>query len=206
MIVILNGPPRSGKSSIAAAMQESLDGIWINFGVDSFGAMTPQRLQPGVGLRPGGERPDLEPGVEALYRGLFAAVAALADSGLNVVVDVGMHEDYARPLPVRAMAAAALRDRQVLFVGVDCALEVARQRRRETWGGQGFAPSATGDDPVRRWHHAVHHPGDYDLQLDTGGLPPEQCAALIGTRLRDGLTPSALFGDTADDAATGAAH
>jgi hypothetical protein len=33
-IVILNGPPRSGKSSIAAAIQARFDGVWMNLGVD----------------------------------------------------------------------------------------------------------------------------------------------------------------------------
>src|SRR5262245_23555606 len=60
-IVILNGPPRSGKSSIAAEIQERFEGVWMNLGVDHFKQMTPARLQPGIGLRPGGERPDLEP-------------------------------------------------------------------------------------------------------------------------------------------------
>ena len=60
-LVILNGPPRSGKSSIAAAIQNSFEGVWMNLGVDRFMAMTPKRYQHGIGLRPGGERPDLEP-------------------------------------------------------------------------------------------------------------------------------------------------
>ena len=60
-IVILNGAPRFGKSSIATAIQNVFDGVWMNLGVDRFMSMTPERYQPGIGLRPGGERPDLEP-------------------------------------------------------------------------------------------------------------------------------------------------
>jgi chloramphenicol 3-O phosphotransferase len=52
-IVILNGPPRSGKSSIATVIQEPFDGVWMNLGVDRFKQMTPDRFQPGIGLRPG---------------------------------------------------------------------------------------------------------------------------------------------------------
>ena len=33
-IVILNGAPRSGKSSIVTAIQESFPGVWINLGVE----------------------------------------------------------------------------------------------------------------------------------------------------------------------------
>jgi len=66
-IVILNGTPRSGKSSIAAVILQTFDGLWMNMGVDRFMHMTPARYQPGIGLRPGGERQDLEPLVPILY-------------------------------------------------------------------------------------------------------------------------------------------
>src|SRR6266566_3245146 len=59
-IVILNGTPRSGKSSIATVIQNTFEGVWMNLGVDRFKQMTPERYQPGIGLRPGGERSDLE--------------------------------------------------------------------------------------------------------------------------------------------------
>ncbi|WP_391563807.1 phosphotransferase-like protein [Paenibacillus cremeus] len=35
-IVILNGTPRSGKSSIAEAIQNRFDGVWMYLGVDRF--------------------------------------------------------------------------------------------------------------------------------------------------------------------------
>src|SRR5689334_4734740 len=96
-IVILNGTPRSGKSSIAAAIQNTFNGVWMNLGVDGFKQMTPQRYQPGIGLRPGGERPDLEPLIVVLYRAMYASIAAHSRLGLNVVVDVGHHDAYAVP-------------------------------------------------------------------------------------------------------------
>ena len=71
-VVVLNGVPRSGKTSIAHAMQESSDEQWLNLGVDTAAGWLPDRLRPGIGLRPGGERPDLEDAVVLLYRGLFA--------------------------------------------------------------------------------------------------------------------------------------
>jgi chloramphenicol 3-O-phosphotransferase len=60
-VVVLNGPPRSGKSSIADVIQETFDGPWLNLGVDVFSQfVTPPRLRPGMGLHPGGgERPDI---------------------------------------------------------------------------------------------------------------------------------------------------
>src|SRR5438128_7136265 len=72
-IVILNGTPRSGKSSIATVIQNTFEGVWMNLGVDRFKPMAPERYQPGIGLRPGGERPDLEPLIVVLYRATDAA-------------------------------------------------------------------------------------------------------------------------------------
>ncbi|TVR61313.1 MAG: hypothetical protein EA426_03615 [Spirochaetaceae bacterium] len=90
-VIILNGTPRSGKSSIAGAIQRTFEGVWMNLGVDGFMRMTPERYRPGIGVRPGGERPDLEPVVEKMYRALYESIAAHSRQGLNVVVDVGHH-------------------------------------------------------------------------------------------------------------------
>jgi chloramphenicol 3-O phosphotransferase len=71
-IVILNGAPRSGKSSIVAAIQETFDGPWVNLGVDTFKRhVVPKRYSPAIGLRPGGERPDLEPLIAVLYAAML---------------------------------------------------------------------------------------------------------------------------------------
>jgi Chloramphenicol phosphotransferase-like protein len=55
LIVVLNGVPRSGKSSIAAVLEETFPGVWVNLGVDRYKPMVPDRYQPGIGLRPGGK-------------------------------------------------------------------------------------------------------------------------------------------------------
>ncbi len=89
--VILNGTPRSGKSSIATIVQNTFNGVWINLGVDTFMKTTPQRDQPGIGLRPGGERPDLEPLIVTLYHAMYESIAAHSRLGVNVVVDVRHH-------------------------------------------------------------------------------------------------------------------
>ena len=81
-IIILNGAPRAGKSSIAAAIQETFDGPWMNLGTDTFVlAVTPPRLRPGVGLRPGGERQDLEPLVPIFFAAMYESIAATAGWG-----------------------------------------------------------------------------------------------------------------------------
>jgi len=191
-IVILNGPPRSGKSSIAAAIQEKFDGIWMNLGVDHFKRMTPPRFQPGIGLRPGGERPDLEPVVVRLYRAMYEAIATHSRLGINVVVDAVHHDSFSIPRHILRTSARQLEGLPVLCVGVRCPVDVALGRRRATWGGVGYNPAATVRDPVNLWHEAVHTPGIYDLDVDTSVLHPEECADLIARRLTDGPPPSAF--------------
>jgi chloramphenicol 3-O phosphotransferase len=200
-IVVLNGTPRAGKSSIATAIQATFPGVWMNLGVDRFKAMTPDRYQPGIGLRPGGERPDLEPLVRTLYLAMYESVAAHSRAGVNVVVDAGHHDAYSVPLGILPACARRLAGLPAWLVGVRCPLDVIVERRRATWGD-----SAAGDpvpDPVRRWQQAVHVPGLYDLEVDTAALSPEACAAAIHRRLEAGPPPLAFRRLAAGDGPNG---
>lgn len=172
MIILLNGTPRSGKTSIAREIQRTFASLWVNLGVDSLMATTPERYWPGVGLRPGGERPDLEPVVLQLYRGLFASVAAHAEQGINIVVDVGLHSDYRTPLDPFAEAMQLLGAHPKLIVGVRCPTDVVMQRRAET----GMVASR---EMVERWEHALHDGRRYDLEVDTSILSPSEVAEVI---------------------------
>ena len=176
-IVILNGVPRSGKSSIAAAIQQSFDGIWMNLGVDATMAATPKRYLPGIGLRPGGERPDLEPFVAQCYAALFESIAAHSRLGLNVISDLGIHDAYSKPRGILADAARRLAGLPVLFVGVMCPIDVIMARRNAD--PQGYVAGDGVPEPVRRWQEAVHQPGIYDLEVDTSVMSPEHCAEAI---------------------------
>jgi chloramphenicol 3-O phosphotransferase len=190
-IIILNGTPRSGKSSISAAIQNNFDGVWLNLGVDGFKQMTPDRYQPGIGLRPGGERPDLEPLVVVLYAALYEAIAAHSRLGLNVVTDVGHHDGYSAPRGILPDCARRLSGLPVLFVGVHCPIEVVMERRRATWGAPG-GDAGSVPQPVRLWQESVHVPGIYDLEVDTSVLSPSACADVIRQRLAAGPPPSAF--------------
>lgn len=167
-------------------MQDSLPGTWVNLGVDAWMLATPEHLRPGIGLRPGGERPDLEPAVVVLYAGLYESIAAQARLGVNVVVDVGHHEAYSRPLGMLADCARRLAGLRVLWVGVRCPLEVIWQRRKTSWG-QPFC--SAGEDlraAVQRWQEAVHAHGAYDLEVDTSATDPRECVELIAAGLAKG--------------------
>ena len=193
-VVVLNGPPRSGKSSIAAVIQATFDGVWMNIGVDVHARhMTPQEYQPGIGLRPGGERPDLEVLLPALYRGLYDSVAAHSRQGLNVVVDVGHHNSYTAPLHLLRDAARRLAGLPALLVGVRCPVDVIMQRRDATgWKREPpYRPGTDVPEAVYRWDEEVHRPGVYDLEVDTSVLTASECADAIRRRLH-GPSPAAL--------------
>ena len=183
-IVILNGAPRSGKSSIATVIQNTFEGVWMNLGVDRFKPMIPDRYQPGIGLRPGGERPDLEPLIVLLYHAMYEAIAAHSRLGLNIVVDVAHHDSYSVSRGILPNCARQLEGLPVLFVGVRCPLPVVMERRRATWGIS--TADGTVPPPVRLWQEAVHVPGIYDMEVDTATLSPEACAELIRLRITDG--------------------
>lgn len=195
-VVVLNGAPRSGKSSIAAAIQDSFGGLWLNLGVDAFSEVTPARSRPGIGLRPGGERPDLEDDVVRLYEGLFGSVATLSRLGLDVVVDVGLHDRYSRPLGIFELVARQLEQTPAYLVGVRCPLEVIMARRDEAVS-EGSArylatsPAGSVPEPVMRWQEAVHTPGIYDAEVDTSVASPAECAATIRQRVQQG-SPTAF--------------
>jgi chloramphenicol 3-O phosphotransferase len=191
-IVILNGAPRSGKTSIAEALQERPGEVWVNIGVDTSVHSTPERLQPGIGLRPGGERPDLEDAVMVLYARLFDSVATASRLGSRVAVDAGLHEWYSTPRPVRADGARRLRDLPVLLVGVHCPLDVIWRRRRDSWGQDPETADPSLRQAVERWNEAVHAGMPYDLVVDTSVTDPAGCAERISARLAQGSPGTAL--------------
>jgi chloramphenicol 3-O phosphotransferase len=191
-IIILNGAPRSGKSSIVAVIQETFDGLWMNLGVDRFMQMTPPRYLPGIGLRPGGERQDIEPLVPILYSAMYESIAAHSRLGLNVVVDVGHHDAYAIPRGILADSVRRLNGLPVLFVGVCCPIEVIMERRQKTGGKVGSAADSLMPHPVQLWQREVHIPGIYDLEVDTSLLSPGACAEVIRQHLANIPAPPAF--------------
>ncbi|MFT3999470.1 MAG: chloramphenicol phosphotransferase [Rhizobium sp.] len=181
-IIILNGAPRSGKSSIVEVIQADFDGVWLNLGVDAHVRhIMPARYRPGIGLRPGGERPDIEPLVPRLYAALYASIAEHSRRGLNVVAEFGHHDAYSRPLGILADCARLLTGLPALLVGVRCPLDVV-MRRRLAEGPErrrdyvAIAAGAPIPAPVVAWQEHVHRPGIYDLEVDTSTNSPEACA------------------------------
>ena len=174
-IVILNGTSSSGKTTLARALQATLDEPHLEAGLDRFLWALPAPYlntslwhevfrydwppdgdPAGLVIRPGplGDRP---------VAGMYRAIAALARAGNNVVADhVLLDADWLTD------CARALDGCRVLFVGVVCPLDVLEERER-----------ARGDRTLgqaRAQYGPVHAHGAYDLEVDTSRLDPVACA------------------------------
>lgn len=181
--VIINGVPRSGKTAIASEVMAATSSRWVNIGVDSVMAETAEHFLPGIGLRPGGERPDLEQLVLISYEHLFRSIAEHLRSGVNVVADVGIHDDYRQPLDILGVMWRELANQHVLFVGLDCSLVELRERREQS-GYLTWQPGEPIPEPVLRWQQAIHQDKTYDLELDTTSTSAIACASTILAELR----------------------
>ena len=185
-IVCLNGTSSAGKTSIARAAQAILHPqIWLVCGIDTFLSMSSppafedhsiHHWRPAPG---GGMWCDPMPAGVRLLTGGYAAAAALARAGNNVVFDdVSLNADLLRA------CAEAFSPFDSLFVGVRCDLEVLALRERErgnrTQGGAiGMA--------VKAHEHAI-----YDMEVDTTSASAMECASAIVQRLNSGAPGTAF--------------
>jgi chloramphenicol 3-O phosphotransferase len=120
--------------------------------------------------------------VQQLYAALYQSIAAHALAGFDVVVDIGHHDAYSRPLGILPACAAILAGLDVLFVGVHCPIETIMARRNADPDSL-YVKGEGVPAPVQLWQDAVHVPGLYDLELDTGTLTPTEAVAAIARLL-----------------------
>lgn len=177
-IVVLNGTSSAGKSSLARALQQAAARNLLHVQMDAFLGMQPPRLnnhQDAFVFRPveGADPPEIaiETGAfcQQLLDGMRRSVKALADAGLDLVVD-----DVWLQGNEQQAYEALLREHTVHFVGVYASLEACEARER-----------ARGDRDLgqARWQHArVHVNARYDLEVDTIEATPEKAAEIIAKR------------------------
>jgi chloramphenicol 3-O phosphotransferase len=177
-VILINGTSSSGKTTLVRALQAALPDPWLEIGIDRFVFALPKRYldQPLWSevfryVRPDGATDGpfrIETGAlgRRLVSGMHRTVAALADSGLDVIVDHVLLESEWLDECRRLWASF-----DVLFVGVRCPLEVVVERersRRDRTIGQAAAQ-----------FEVVHRAGGYDLEVDTSRLGPEEAAARV---------------------------
>jgi chloramphenicol 3-O phosphotransferase len=181
--IVLNGTSCSGKSSIAAALQELWPRPLQVTGIDTFLASQSKRffavggrVAAGFNWFPvtvdGQPAFDVVPGPlgMAMLNACHAYWAACAGAGLDQVID-DVWLVPGQPAGLRDALAAA----NPLWVGVHCPLFIAEQRERER--GDRIVGTARGQ------HGRVHTFREYDVDVDTSVTAPRQCAEAILTAL-----------------------
>lgn len=156
-VIILNGGSSAGKTTLARALQAALHDPWLLLGIDLFIWTLPPDLvndPQGLSVRDGViARGDI---FLALYAGFREAVAALAGSGVDVLLD-----DVALDGVVdQRRWNEALEGLEVFWIGVRCDPEIAAEREGLR---QSRMPGVAAHQAV-----SVHSGVRYDVEVDTG--------------------------------------
>ena len=172
-IILLNGASSSGKSTLARALQDSLDDAFWHYSIDHLlgaGILPRRRIDSGefpwAKLRP------------AFFEGFHRSIPNLAASGNNIIV-----EHIVETQEWKETLANLLAPLDVFFVGVQCPL--AELERREKQRGDRRIGEARQD------YETTHAFCQYDFEIDTTQKTETSVASLLAAwRIRRG--PSAL--------------
>ena len=160
-VIVLNGTSSSGKTSLAAALQETLEAIYMRVSMDAFWEAFPQKAFAPEVLAQTGPR-----GIA----GFFRCITALADADNKVIVDIVLAEKKWAEEFVHL-----LQPYHPFYVGVHCPLEELERREQ-----------ARGDREMglaRQQVNLAHLHVAYDMEVNTLAGNPEQCAEEIKERL-----------------------
>jgi chloramphenicol 3-O phosphotransferase len=157
-IIFLNGTSSSGKTSIARALQATLEEPYLYFSADIRKPMLPPYRE--------GRGWSVADILGKLRHGYYGCIATLSGFGNYVIADQAVE----RPEWMVQCAEALLHTRTFL-IGVRCPREVAESRERER------ADRTLG--LVNEQFDVVHQLGVYDIEVDSSALTPEECAERI---------------------------
>jgi chloramphenicol 3-O phosphotransferase len=170
-VILLNGTPSSGKTTIARALWDELEPAHWYRSLDDF--------------RQGYQRrhwlADQGPLFDRVFRGFIRSVREMALVGHDVITEAVM-------LPRNTNAYLdALEGLAVYLVGVRCPLGVAQRREQErTDRGSGPLDLAIPDFGL------VHADRPYDVEFDTSVTSIAEAVALIRETLTIGRPPTAF--------------
>ncbi len=220
-VIFLNGTSSAGKTTLAHELQERLPVPYQHIALDQFRDGLPAQyrgLNSPAG-RPGqlglnvvpvasinndqGNASTKKHDAKKIYtrikfgtagkqmlQGMRRGIKAMAQAGNNVIID-----DIILDPEFLVDYLDVLRHITVYFVGVRCPIETINQREARRPGR--FPGTAAG-------HFETCHRHDcYDIEVDTSRLSPEQCAARVIARLKEG--PPRAFPALNKRAADGAA-
>jgi chloramphenicol 3-O phosphotransferase len=177
-IILINGTSSSGKTTLVRALQAAMPDLWLEMGIDRFAYALPGRVNGQLSwqllfayVRPDG-RTDGPFTIETtalghrFISGMHATAAALAGSGLNVIVDhVILEPEWVAEMG-RLWAGF-----DVLSVGVRCPLDVVLERERSR-EDRTIGQAEAQFDVVHAWT-------TYDVEVDTSVLTPGEAVGRI---------------------------
>jgi len=192
-IIILNGTSSAGKTTLAKAIQNTLDDYYVHTGIDHFSDKMPPHsfrmtsnpdaistdkicflLDPEtehvVSIHPG------DPGY-AMLGGMYGAAKALATNGLNVIIDDVIVDQHSLQIMVDTLV-----DMPTRLVNVFCPKEEAIRREKARGDRQMGMVEAQFD--------IVHAHGQYDLIVNTVEQNTDTCVTAIQDMLNQ--PPDAL--------------
>ena len=169
-ILFLQGASSAGKSTLAAALQVSLDECWWILEADDITRMTPTSARTGWWSPTPEERPhpswDPALRLSRWYAAYFGCLATIAKTGTSVIAVGGWLQT-----PELVQLAHTLDGLHAFCVGVYCPLE--ELERREV---------ARGDRPpgyARSQVALVHTHAPYDAEVDTAAQTAEEAMGII---------------------------
>jgi chloramphenicol 3-O phosphotransferase len=172
-VVILNGGSSAGKTTLGRALQSALPDPWLLLGIDAFIWTLPPEMigdPDGLSVRDGvitrGER------FLWLYSGFQIAIAAMARSGISVLLDDLTLDGYAD----QQRWNDVLYGFDVCWVGVRCTPTIAVEREAR----RGSRLPGIARHQAQSVHEGVH----YDVQVDSGVLDVEGELSAIAEWLR----------------------
>jgi chloramphenicol 3-O phosphotransferase len=167
-IVLFNGPPSSGKTSLVTALQHVLPTPWFHLSLDDFH----------LGFTERSWREDDGQLFDRLVVSYLQSLRAIALSGNDVLAEAVM-------VPARRdLYRETFNELPIILIGVRCSLSVAVEReqgRTDRRGGPIDFPSD--------YFEAVYDGLTYDFESATESGSPKALADEL-VRLLDHLTPS----------------
>jgi chloramphenicol 3-O phosphotransferase len=188
-VVVLNGTSSSGKTTLAVALQDLLEGSWLVFGIDTLFRALPLALldiHEDATMDPRPRDHEVRDGAIAFdadgaitvgfeFRRLEDAfrqgLAAIADSGTRLILD----EVFLEGGESQERLRRAFAGRRVAWVGVTCDVAVAKQRELD----RGDRVIGMVEQQSQRVHDGV----SYDLIVDTTSNTADELARQIAEHL-----------------------
>ena len=172
-IIYLHGATGSGKTSVAEALHERIDGFFLRFSLDTIWSGFPRNVIDTI--LAGEAVSDVKcPGVGRAY---VECVCALASLGFNLIIDDDLPDRI-----VREHVLTRMEEHGVILVGLYCPLEELQRREPQR-------PDRAHGSVERDWAE-IQQGLEYDLVVDTSRQTPEGAANAILDFLRNRRTNS----------------